>query len=53
MQFIDLKKQYKLIESDVLGSIQAVLEPEWFSILAPRSPKSAGYLQELLSASQV
>ena len=26
MQFIDLKKQYKLIETDVLRSIQAVLD---------------------------
>lgn len=29
-------------------AIQAVLEPEWKAILALRSPKSAGYLQETL-----
>ena len=47
MQFIDLKKQYKLIETDVLHSIQTVLEHGQY-IMGPEIAKLEKQLAEFL-----
>lgn len=47
MQFIDLKKQYKLIETDVLRSIQAVLEHGQY-IMGPEIAKLEAELAKFL-----
>ncbi|WED44121.1 DegT/DnrJ/EryC1/StrS family aminotransferase [Legionella cardiaca] len=47
MQFIDLKKQYKLIENDVLRSIQAVLEHGQY-IMGPEIAKLEEQLAKFL-----
>ncbi|ASQ45714.1 DegT/DnrJ/EryC1/StrS family aminotransferase [Legionella clemsonensis] len=47
MQFIDLKKQYKLIENDVLRSIQAVLEHGQY-IMGPEIEKLEEQLAKFL-----
>src|SRR5438045_2382985 len=47
MQFIDLKKQYRLIESDVLRSIQTVLEHGRY-IMGPEIAKLERQLADFL-----
>lgn len=47
MQFIDLKKQYKLIESDILQGIQAVLEHGQY-IMGPEIVKLEEHLAKFL-----
>ncbi|MBA2711055.1 MAG: DegT/DnrJ/EryC1/StrS family aminotransferase [Tatlockia sp.] len=47
MQFIDLKKQYKLIETEVLQSIQAVLEHGQY-IMGPEIPKLERQLADFI-----
>lgn len=52
MQFIDLKKQYKLIETDILRSIQTVLEHGQY-IMGPEIGKLEGQLAEFLGVKHV
>jgi UDP-2-acetamido-2-deoxy-ribo-hexuluronate aminotransferase len=52
MQFIDLKKQYKLIETDILRSIQTVLEHGQY-IMGPEIGKLEGQLAEFLGVRHV
>lgn len=52
MQFIDLKKQYKLIETEVLSSIRAVLEHGQY-IMGPEIAKLESRLAEFLGVRHV
>ena len=52
MQFIDLKKQYKLIEKEILGSIQAVLEHGQY-IMGPEIAKLERQLAEFIGVRHV
>lgn len=52
MQFIDLKKQYKLIEADILTSIQNVLEHGQY-IMGPEITKLEKILAEFLGVRHV
>jgi len=52
MQFIDLKKQYHLIETDILKSIQAVLEHGQY-IMGPEITKLEQQLAEFLGVRHV
>lgn len=52
MQFIDLKKQYKLIEQDILRSIQTVLEHGQY-IMGPEISKLEQQLAEFLGVKHV
>ncbi len=52
MQFIDLKKQYKLIETDILRSIQAVLEHGQY-IMGPEIKKLEQELAAFLNIKHV
>lgn len=52
MQFIDLKKQYKLIENDILRSIQTVLDHGQY-IMGPEISKLERQLAEFLGVKHV